>query len=53
MDEDVPLVHVSLLYMENHFYPLSDTDVEEDAMRIVATLPLLGARPLPPQLDDY
>lgn len=49
MDKDVPLAHISPLFMENYFHPLSDTDGEEEARRIVAIvlLPIIRLA-LPP-----
>lgn len=50
MDEDVPLTHVSPLFMENHLHLLSDMVREEDAKEIATTLPpmfLVYHLPLP------
>lgn len=52
MDEDVPSSLISPLPMEYYFHPLSYTDGEEDARRIVAIPPpLLFIRYVPPLLD--
>lgn len=41
MEEDVPLAQVSLLFMENCFQILHDTDGEDDAYRIIIIVPPL------------
>lgn len=41
MDEDHPLIKISLVPVEDRFHPLFDMDGEEDGRRIAATLPPL------------
>lgn len=48
MDKDIPLTHISPLFMENCFHPLSNTYGEEDTRMIIATLPSLVVRLVPP-----